>query len=236
MNFIADIFTTPIQYGQRTDMCKLLLSKEFQNDTLAGLGTYAQNLGIETADYHAPFLQNTTIDTSKAMRQWTYQYCTEFGFFGEPNLKRPMRSQSLGPSFWLDWCKRVFTANLPAPDVDTINEKFGGLNIKGKNIYFFTASEDPWQYVGMRKIHNPQTQSGMKTWYIDCTDCAHCIDLNPPSDSDAEILKNGRADAYSTITYWLAQDRAKSGHGISRDLPIGSFDDESTEDETQLIQ
>ena len=42
------------------------------------------------------------------MRQWTYQYCTEFGWFQVPDIEHPMRSDLIGPDFWPAYCKRVF--------------------------------------------------------------------------------------------------------------------------------
>jgi hypothetical protein len=68
-----------------------------------------------------------------------------------------------------------------------------------------TAGEDPWQYAGMREIHNPKTQSKMKAWNIKCDDCAHCIDLHTPMDSDPQDLKDARADVYATIKRWLKE-------------------------------
>jgi len=55
----------------------------------------------------------------------------------------------------------------------------------------------------------------MKAFYIECTDCGHCIDLHTPKDSDPEILKKGRIDAYNTITKWLEEDKA--ARNISKD-------------------
>jgi hypothetical protein len=104
-------------------------------------------------------------------------------------------------------CKDVFGQDLKPPSTDEHNKRYGGLDIKGKNIYFFNAGDDPWQYAGMTKIHDPVKQSQMKAFYIDCKDCGHCIDLHSPLDSDPEILKEGRADAYSTITQWLKEDK-----------------------------
>ena len=61
---------------------------------------------------------------------------------------------------------------------------FGGLNNNGTNIVFNNAIEDPWQYAGMRKVHNPEKQTSIVTNLIECVDCAHCIDLhgNKPDD------------------------------------------------------
>ena len=38
MFYIADIFTLGVQYGQRTELCKMLVSEEFNKDQFAGLG------------------------------------------------------------------------------------------------------------------------------------------------------------------------------------------------------
>jgi hypothetical protein len=55
-----------------------------------------------------------------------------------------MRSSSLNASYWIDFCKSVFSEDIATPAVDATNAHYGGLNITGKNIYFLTASEDPW--------------------------------------------------------------------------------------------
>ena len=85
------------------------------------------------------------------------------------------------------------------PAVNFTNMIFGGLNITGDHIFFFNAIEDPWQYAGMRHISDPSTHVSQKAWLINCTDCAHCVDLHAPAASDAQSLKAGRADAIQTI-------------------------------------
>ena len=120
----------------------------------------------------------------KNIRQWTWQYCTEFGWFQSPNPVYPMRSQALKADFWLDYCQRIFSKDILPPAVNATNNLFGGLDITGSNIVFATASEDPWQYAGMIKIHNPDKQKNMLAVHINCTDCGHCIDLHTPSPND----------------------------------------------------
>lgn len=81
MWFVSDIFTMGVQYGTRTMMCDLFKSSEFNKDTMQGLADYATKLKVHVQDYDADSLSNTTIDIQKNIRQWTYQYCTEFGWF-----------------------------------------------------------------------------------------------------------------------------------------------------------
>jgi hypothetical protein len=50
-------------------------------DQLRAVSAYRESKGVKYADYSAVALQDTKIDINKNIRQWTYQYCTEFGFF-----------------------------------------------------------------------------------------------------------------------------------------------------------
>ena len=145
MFFIADIFTMGVQYGTRTEMCALITSEDFQIDPLTNLSAYGVSKGLSVAQYDAIALQNVTYDVSLNLRQWTYQYCTEFGWYQVPwNANFATRSPSLNLTFWHDYCQRIFSPTLPYPAVEETNMEFGGLNNTGKNIYFFNAIEDPW--------------------------------------------------------------------------------------------
>ena len=206
MFFIADIFTTAVQYGSRTELCATLMTEDFKKDMVKGIADYSALKKVKLEDYDELTLKNTTFDINKNMRQWTWQYCTEFGWFQQPNTVFPTRSLLLNESYWLDMCQR-FYGNISAPNIAYANLYGGGLAMQGENIYFLTANEDPWQYAGMRELYNPVAQSKMKTWNIKCDDCAHCIDLHTPSESDPQDLKDARADVYKTIKEWLVADR-----------------------------
>jgi len=144
MFYIADIFTMGVQYGTRTQMCELIESVEWADDPFSALGAYAIQKGVSADEYDAMALRNTTVDINKNIRQWTYQYCTEFAWFQIPNDQYPMRSESLKTEFWVDYCQRIFSKDIKLPAVKETNEHFGGLDIKGENIFFLTAGEDPW--------------------------------------------------------------------------------------------
>lgn len=115
MFYIADIFTMGVQYGTRTEMCELLTSKEFYKDPWKNLYEYGVSRGLDSKQYDAKYLRNTTYYITGNLRQWTYQYCTEFGWFQEPNTVHPLRSKSLSQEFWLDYCKRIFSPDLAPP-------------------------------------------------------------------------------------------------------------------------
>ena len=91
-----------------------------------------------------------TYDYNNNMRQWTWQYCTEFGWFQVPALTNPLRSSVLVEANWLSYCKAIFgdyyTDDMPR--VDYYINKYSGISDAAK-IIFLNAAEDPWQYAGM---------------------------------------------------------------------------------------
>lgn len=115
-----------------------------------------------------------------------------------------MRSKFIGPQYWSPLCEAVFGAAYASdPDVNGTNNYYGGLDIQGTNIVFANAIEDPWQYAGMRQIHDAATQSGMEAVLINCNNCAHCVDLHSPSSADAPTLINARNRIQKLVTKWL---------------------------------
>ena len=116
----------------------------------------AVNEGQFFTGYDAKYLANTKIDVNSSQRQWTYQICNEFGFFSTPNEEQPMRSQALTLDYWPELCKRVFGRKIKTKAGKT-NAHYGGLDIKGDNIFFLNGSEDPWQYAAMRQLKHPET-------------------------------------------------------------------------------
>lgn len=80
--YFADIFVESVQYGSRTQLCKLMSEikdKEFSQQ-LTAIKAQADKSGVAPSDYCRKALKNTTIIDSPG-RPWTYQYCTEFGFW-----------------------------------------------------------------------------------------------------------------------------------------------------------
>mmetsp|Transcript_657 Transcript_657/g.888 ORF Transcript_657/g.888 Transcript_657/m.888 type:complete len:243 (-) Transcript_657:206-934(-) len=187
--FYADIFTMGVQYGTRVDMCANLTAAEGEKDALMkAVAALATNGGVSYDQYDAKALSNPTINADSSLRQWSWQYCTEFGFFQTPNDEQPLRSRAIDIDFWPDYCGRIFGTKVETRTDDT-NKLYGGLDIEGDNIFFLNGSEDPWQYAAMRELRHPKTtQSTMKTAYINCDSCAHCVDFHTPSDDQPEAL------------------------------------------------
>ena len=119
--FYADIFVFGVQYGHRVEMCQALENSKATSGTLMqAIAELASDYGVKYEDYDAATLSKTEVDTSKSGRQWTYQYCNEFGFYQTPNDTNPMRNALLVESFWPDYCKRIFGKDMEA-DTDGTN-------------------------------------------------------------------------------------------------------------------
>jgi len=48
-------------------------------------------------------IKNTTITDSSA-RSWTYQYCSEFGWYQTPSKEHAMRPALLNTTYWTEMC------------------------------------------------------------------------------------------------------------------------------------
>ena len=85
MYYVADIWATGIQYGNRTDICDMVLSDDWKNDPekrIKLLHDFAFKKGVSIHDYDASDnVKNILLRSDIFIRQWTWQYCTEWGFF-----------------------------------------------------------------------------------------------------------------------------------------------------------
>ncbi len=93
-----------------------------------------------------------------------------------------MRSSVLSHDFWHEYCRRIFKNRNIDPKTDYTNKMYGGTNIKGHNIIFVNAEEDPWQWAGMRD-YNPPHYPSIQSLMVNCTNCGHCIDFHTPVEN-----------------------------------------------------
>jgi len=64
-------------------MCDMVLSEEWKTDPYKLLHDFAYNVvGVFISGYDVKAtLANTPVVDDRFIRQWTWQYCTEWGFF-----------------------------------------------------------------------------------------------------------------------------------------------------------
>ena len=111
MFYYADIFVESVQYGNRTKLCDMLAAQDpTDQDAIVVASTKfgSDVAGVNPQDYDTRIIADTTIDTSASGRPWTFQYCTEYGFFQTPSQEHTMRSSLLDLPYWPAMCSRSF--------------------------------------------------------------------------------------------------------------------------------
>lgn len=89
--------------------------------------------------------------TDPTMIAWTWQYCTQWGYFQSANLgSRQLVSKYNSLEHQKDICHRQFpTARAPAfpewPRTDLTNKIFGGFELRPSNTYWSGGEFDPWR-------------------------------------------------------------------------------------------
>lgn len=91
--------------------------------------------------------------THFAGRQWTYQTCTEFGFFQSSNYTPQNFGDKFPVDFFIQQCVDIFGPKYNKAFLDTsvrrTNTLYGALNIDVTNVVFVHGSIDPWHALGI---------------------------------------------------------------------------------------
>jgi hypothetical protein len=87
-------------------------------------------------------IKNTTITDSSA-RSWTYQYCTEFGWYQTPSKEHAMRPALLNTTYWTEMCHDVYNISL---NLNRSIQEFAFNHQGGSNTVFTNGGDDPWQW------------------------------------------------------------------------------------------
>jgi len=148
-------------------------------------------------------LQQVSWNSSAAEggRQWTYQTCTEFGWYQSSESPKLSFGDIIPLRFFEFMCTDIFG---PKFDVDLINKGiedtntyYGGTDIQVTNTVFVHGSIDPWHAMGITRTN----KSGMEAIYIEGT--AHCANMYPPRKEDSVQLKNARKRIGELISQWV---------------------------------
>ncbi len=134
------------------------------------------------------------------VRQWTYQTCTEFGFFQTTDSdETSLFSNEIDLDFYTSICSEVFGINSTDvySAVNRTNHFYGGRNVTGTNIVFPNGSIDPWHALSILT----DISSTVHSLYI--TGTAHCADIYTPRSSDPQELIAARAEITTLIGRWL---------------------------------
>ena len=154
------------------------------------------------ADFIAS-LRNVTYDPAQNMRQWTYQTCSEFGYFQTTDAAgQPFAFGNLVPlSYYNQMCSDAFESpfDVEASIADT-NRRFGGNQLPpfyATNIAYDNSVVDPWHTLSVQRDVNAASRLFLYNVR------GHCAAVSPPQPSDPPSIKNVRANIAREINKWV---------------------------------
>ncbi|XP_039286924.1 putative serine protease K12H4.7 [Nilaparvata lugens] len=146
-------------------------------------------------------LKNTTFG-KEGSRQWTWQTCSEFGYFQSASDEDNLFANILPVSFYEEECKGVFgdkfTPEYIQQKVGETNKYYGGKDYKQSQTMFTQGSVDQWQDRGITESNE---QQGYKAVYID--NASHCQDESQDSANDSPGLTAARKEMREILKGWM---------------------------------
>ncbi|XP_054264799.1 putative serine protease K12H4.7 [Macrosteles quadrilineatus] len=137
-------------------------------------------------------------------RQWTYQTCTEFGYYQTSENKTDLFGNDFPLNFFIQQCTDIFGKSFTKDVVDAgvyrTNTIYGGLDLSATNVVYVHGSIDPWHALGITSARDNQTTALL----INGT--AHCANMYPPAKTDLPALKAARKEVGVLIGKWIEQE------------------------------
>uniref|UniRef100_A0A0N5BSD9 Serine protease K12H4.7 n=1 Tax=Strongyloides papillosus TaxID=174720 RepID=A0A0N5BSD9_STREA len=170
--------------------------------------TYGNNsagcLDVSYKEY-INYLRSTSFDDLSASdRSWTYQTCTEFGYYHSTDyIAGNFWGRVLDANWYVRQCTDIFGRSINNKtvylSVDGTNNFYGGAKgFKGTNVIFLNGLDDPWYALGVLSRTNERNYAVM----IHGT--AHCADMYPPSSEDLPSLTRARKNIRDLLERMLA--------------------------------
>jgi hypothetical protein len=109
--------------------------------------TYAKMLDDNSTYY--PAMTSAQSDSLS----WTWQFCSQFGYFQDSNLTDPNNLVSRFnnvSSEEQNYCQNVFAYAPPTPNVSSVVTKYGGWKMTPSNVMFSNGELDPWRTLGVQ--------------------------------------------------------------------------------------
>ncbi|KAJ9590369.1 hypothetical protein L9F63_016606, partial [Diploptera punctata] len=148
-------------------------------------------------------LQNTDWTPEEGARAWTYQTCTEFGFYQTSALTTDMFGNEFPVNFFIQQCSDIFGSSSSnqhqMQGIERTNTLYGALQQYATRIVYVHGSVDPWHALGITKTLISQSPA----IYINGT--AHCANMYPSSPNDLPQLVEAREKISNLIGVWLTE-------------------------------
>jgi hypothetical protein len=162
---------------------------------------------------------------------WEWQYCSQFGYLMayDPRL-RHIISKYNKVDIHERYCREDFpAANLTTPQARSLNEKFGGWNMRPSNVFWSADEFDPWRTKSplsdspdapkgitiTQDIPRCGTQTDENTVFgMVMSNAEHCFEF-----LDSDQAKGVQAFWAKTLRTWLPCFTAKSQATVSPRIP-----------------
>lgn len=131
-------------------------------------------VGLAEIDYDSvPYNDDPIGDMS-----WTWQYCSEYGYYqrGNPTNSHTIESRYISLETFQRGCNRTYPFAPPSPNVAAPN-KYGGWTANPSNTMFTSGEFDPWRTYSPASTES-ELGAPMRTTVQDILDCG----VAPPAD------------------------------------------------------
>ncbi|XP_058490737.1 thymus-specific serine protease [Solea solea] len=223
MQNLADIVMGTVQYNEEgvlmsiKDLCTLMTNKsEAHEGEMDAYGRLVQLAQIYRSIYTSEEscldvshqravkdLMDTSLHSSRrAARQWTYQTCTEFGFYQTCEDNTCPFSGMLTLQTSTQLCTLLFGISqhsLPA-HISFTNTYYGGDTPHTHRVLYVNGGGDPWRALSV--VHG-RSEGEEEDQSIFIEDTAHCADMMSPRVTDRGSLKRARQEIEKHVAWWL---------------------------------
>lgn len=151
------------------------------------------------------FMRETNWDSGNAggYRQWTYQTCTEFGYFQTSDSKYQVFGTNTPLEFFLKQCVDVYGISVSRTkrEIAWANTEYGEYELAktgASRIIFPNGSVDPWHALSYLK-----SEENIIAIYI--KGASHCANMYGKSSKDSKEIIQARQEIDKIIKEWLAK-------------------------------
>ncbi|KAK5928966.1 hypothetical protein CgunFtcFv8_010242 [Champsocephalus gunnari] len=147
-------------------------------------------------------LMDTTVQSERrAERQWTYQTCTEFGFYQTCEDASCPFSGMVTLRSQTEICLELFgiSQNSLPGRVAFTNRYYGGDEPHTHRVLYVNGGVDPWKELSVGN----RTDGGEEAESVFIRDSAHCADMSRGRVTDHRSLKNARQEIEKHVESWL---------------------------------
>jgi len=218
-SLISEVFSLLAQFDQITNVagvCTLLANETHATDAaaIAAVVVYLiDEIGGEEGqcidiDYQVAIEseRQTAWDyptNEFGLRQYTYQLCTQLGWYHSSNSRFQPYGSSFPAAFRHQACGDVFdfySRDLMVANIERFNNVRGGLNPGASNVLYVHGQLDPTRSIGVQVTHLESSP------VLVVIGASQGNDLGPSTDEDSETLAAAKLQVREIITGWLVDD------------------------------